>query len=566
MKPTTEILARISQNSLANKEEVFTKLYRYLLRPDIYFVAYKNLYANSGAETKGVNEDTADGFSEAKIDSIIKALADETYQPMPVKRVYIQKKNNRKKLRPLGIPTFTDKLVQEVLRMILEAVYEPIFLDVSHGFRPKRSCHTALKQLRREFNGTRWFVEGDIKGCFDNIDHAVLVGLLNNKIKDARITKLIYKFLKAGYSEKGTYGSRRGWHRPTTAMWQGGASLLHHLIFNAVSFADHKHYRSNKRSYHYIRRTSDRLCKEHGLSVIVPGQDRGKSYIEHQAERAGTSYKAKLRAAIDRLLPGCHDLEELLVRLQREGYALKRGKYIFARAPGQERFTRLKTLGADYAEDALTARMAGRARPSRQPKQRGSRVSLLIDIPNNIKAQQSAGYRHWATIENLKRIAETSNFLTEHGIGSMEELTERCEAASASAARLKAELRETGARIEELTLKIKHVAAYRQLKPIYDRYQASKDREKFLRGYEREIILFEAAARECKRLGAVPMPSTARMQAEMDALTARRAALTAERQKARREEQDYAAVRRNVEEFLATPRQAPARQKDMELE
>ena len=216
MKPTTEILARISQNSLANKEEVFTKLYRYLLRPDIYFVAYKNLYANSGAATKGVNEDTADGFSEAKIDSIIKALADETYQPMPVRRTYIQKKNNRKKLRPLGIPTFTDKLVQEVLRMILEAVYEPIFLDVSHGFRPKRSCHTALKQLRREFNGTRWFVEGDIKGCFDNINHAVLVGLLSNKIKDARITKLIYKFLKAGYLENWQY------HKTYSGTPQGG--------------------------------------------------------------------------------------------------------------------------------------------------------------------------------------------------------------------------------------------------------------------------------------------------------------------------------------------------------
>ena len=216
MKPTTEILARISQNSLANKEEVFTKLYRYLLRPDIYFVAYKNLYANNGAATKGVNEDTADGFSEAKIDSIIKALADETYQPMPVRRTYIQKKNNRKKLRPLGIPTFADKLVQEVLRMILEAVYEPIFLDVSHGFRPKRSCHTALKQLRREFNGTRWFVEGDIKGCFDNINHAVLVGLLSNKIKDARITKLIYKFLKAGYLEN------RQYHKTYSGTPQGG--------------------------------------------------------------------------------------------------------------------------------------------------------------------------------------------------------------------------------------------------------------------------------------------------------------------------------------------------------
>ena len=228
MKPTTEILARISQNSLANKEEVFTKLYRYLLRPDIYFVAYKNLYANNGAATKGVNEDTADGFSEAKIDSIIKALADETYQPMPVRRTYIQKKNNRKKLRPLGIPTFTDKLVQEVLRMILEAVYEPIFLDVSHGFRPKRSCHTALKQLRREFNGTRWFVEGDIKGCFDNINHAVLVGLLNNKIKDARITKLIYKFLKAGYLEDWQY------HKTYSGTPQGGiiSPLLANIYLN----------------------------------------------------------------------------------------------------------------------------------------------------------------------------------------------------------------------------------------------------------------------------------------------------------------------------------------------
>ena len=216
MQPTTEILARISRNSLANKDEIFTRLYRYMLRPDLYFLAYKNLYANSGAATKGANDDTADGFSEAKIANIIQRLADETYQPTPARRTYIQKKNNRKKLRPLGIPTFTDKLVQEVLRMILEAVYEPIFLDVSHGFRPKRSCHTALKQLRREFNGTRWFVEGDIKGCFDNINHAVLVGLLNNKIKDARITKLIYKFLKAGYLENWQY------HKTYSGTPQGG--------------------------------------------------------------------------------------------------------------------------------------------------------------------------------------------------------------------------------------------------------------------------------------------------------------------------------------------------------
>ena len=216
MQPTTEILARISRNSLANKDEIFTRLYRYMLRSDLYFLAYKNLYANSGAATKGANDDTADGFSETKIANIIQRLADETYQPTPVRRTYIKKKNNPKKKRPLGIPTFTDKLVQEVLRMVLEAVYEPVFLPVSHGFRPKRSCHTALKSLKMEFNGMRWFVEGDIKGCFDNIDHSVLVGLIHSKIKDARLIKLIYKFLKAGYLEDWKY------HKTYSGTPQGG--------------------------------------------------------------------------------------------------------------------------------------------------------------------------------------------------------------------------------------------------------------------------------------------------------------------------------------------------------
>jgi RNA-directed DNA polymerase len=180
MQPTIEILARISVNSNANKDEVFTRLYRYLLRPDIYFEAYKNLYANNGAATRGVDNDTADGFSEAKIDKIIKSLSDETYTPKSVRRTYIDKGNGKK--RPLGIPTFTDKLVQEALRMVLEAVYEPSFLDWSHGFRPNRSCHTALASLKKEFTGARWFVEGDIKGCFDNIDHAVLISMLNKKV------------------------------------------------------------------------------------------------------------------------------------------------------------------------------------------------------------------------------------------------------------------------------------------------------------------------------------------------------------------------------------------------
>lgn len=205
MKPTIEILENVKRNSEKNKEEVFTKLYRYMLRPDLYYVAYQNLYANNGASTKGINDDTADGFSEEKITKIIKSLADETYKPSPARRTYVAKQNG--KMRPLGIPTFTDKLVQEVLRMILESVYEPVFLETSHGFRPNKSCHTALKSIKNGFNGVRWFIEGDIKGCFDNINHAKLVEFIGTKIKDARLVKLTWKFLKAGYMEGWKYNA-----------------------------------------------------------------------------------------------------------------------------------------------------------------------------------------------------------------------------------------------------------------------------------------------------------------------------------------------------------------------
>lgn len=188
-----EILANLNTNSFKNKDEIFTRLYRYLLRPDIYFTAYQNLYANKGAGTSGITDDTADGFGEKKIQKLIRSLADETYQPMPVRRTYIQRKNSPKK-RPLGIPNFSDKLVQEALRMILESIYEPLFLDVSHGFRPKRSCHTALKCIKREFGGSRWFIEGDIKGCFDHIDHSILIKLIQKKLKMPALSNFFTSF------------------------------------------------------------------------------------------------------------------------------------------------------------------------------------------------------------------------------------------------------------------------------------------------------------------------------------------------------------------------------------
>ena len=341
--------------------------------------------------------------------------------------------------------------------------------------------------------------------------------------------------------------------------------IHNHLIFNAISFTDHKHYHSNKRSYHEIRRASDRLCREHGLSVIVPGRDKGKSYIEHQAAQNGTSHKAKLKAAIDRLIPVSSSLEDLLARLQREGYEIKRGKYISARAPDQERFTRLKILGADYTEEAIASRIAGGPRPSRQPQQRSGKVSLLIDIQNNIKAQQSAGYQRWATIENLKRAAATMNFLTEHGIGSYEELVERCDSVAATSIRTREGLRDTERRIADLALLGMQIDTYRKLKPVYDRYKASKDKEKFLRGFESEIILFEAAARAVKKAGLTKLPSTEKLKAELDGLSTRKTALQTELRKIQREEKEYDHVRQNVDMFLTKSIELECRQ-ELDLE
>lgn len=331
--------------------------------------------------------------------------------------------------------------------------------------------------------------------------------------------------------------------------------IHNHLIFNAVSFADYKHYHSNKRSYHYIRRVSDRLCKEHGLSVIVPGQNKGKSYAEHTAEKIGASYKAKLKTAIDRLIPVSSDMEDLLRRLQNEGYEIKRGKYISCRASGQDRFTRMKTLGADYSEETITARIEGRPRPSRAPKKDDKRINLLIDIQNNIKAQESAGFAHWAKINNLKQAAKTMNFLTEHNISSYDELEEKTTAITAKSDKLLVTIKSAESRIADLSLLMKHAATYRELKPIYDSYRKSSDKEKFLRGHESDIILFEAATRALKEMKIDKLPSSEKMKAEHDALITQKEVLYSEYKATRQEATEYSTIKQNVDSLLSIPKE-----------
>lgn len=337
--------------------------------------------------------------------------------------------------------------------------------------------------------------------------------------------------------------------------------IHNHLIFNAVSFVDHKHYHSNKRSYHFIRRTSDRLCQEHGLSVIVPGQDKGKSYIEHTAAKAGTSYKARLKAAIDRLIPACNDLEDLLSCLQREGYEIKRGKFISCRASDQERFTRLKTLGIDYTEETISSRIAGGSRPSRKPKQRDDRIRLLMDI----QSKQGAGLQHWAKLQNLKEAAKTVNFLTEHGISSYEELESKLAALIDTRDSTLASIKEAESRIADLSLIAKYATTYRKYKPLYEKYKRSPDKEKFLRGHESKIILFEAAAKELKRLGAVPIPSADRVEAELAELAVGKDTLYAGYNASKQQLREMETIKQNIDSLLPVQReQEPKRSHEIE--
>lgn len=199
MQKAETVLSILKQKSKQDESHRYDRIYRNLFNEDFFLRAYQKIHAKQGNMTPGTDGTTIDGFSRKQISQLIELLKWERYQPKPVRRTYIPKKNG--KMRPLGIPAFADKLVQEVVRQILEAIYEPIFSDNSHGFRPNRSCHTALYQIKSTCRGTNWVIEGDITGCFDHIDHEILLKILLKKIDDGRFLELIWKFLKAGYLE-----------------------------------------------------------------------------------------------------------------------------------------------------------------------------------------------------------------------------------------------------------------------------------------------------------------------------------------------------------------------------
>lgn len=338
--------------------------------------------------------------------------------------------------------------------------------------------------------------------------------------------------------------------------------LHNHIIFCAVDMANQRKYISNRQSYAYIRRTNDRLCREHGLSVVMPGKDKGKSYAEWDAQRKGKSWKAKLKTAIDAAIPQARDFDSFLRLMEAQGYEMKRGKFISFRSPGQERFTRCKTLGVDYTEEAITRRIKGLA-VDRGPKRKVEQgISLRIEIENNIKAQQSAGYARWAKLYNLKQAAKALNFLTEHQIESYEGLESRLDEISTANDEAAAALKAVERRLGEMALLIKQISTYKQTRPVALEYHRAKDKAAFRREHESQLILYEAAARALKEVGMKKLPNLYALKAEYKKLDGERERLSEQYNEVKKELKEYGIIKQNVDSIL---RVTPGKERIQEL-
>ena len=325
-----------------------------------------------------------------------------------------------------------------------------------------------------------------------------------------------------------------------------------HLIFNAVDFVDYHAYKSYKRIYYDMREVSDRLCKENGLSVIPPSQNKGMGYKEYTEAKRGTSWKQKLKQTIDRLVITAKDYDDFLRLMQEAGYEIKTGKYISFRAEGQERFTRSKTIGENYTEERIKERIAGRMprRSQRQTTPKG--ISLIGDIQERIRLIDSKGYEHKAKLTILKEAARTLNYLTDNNLLQYTDLEKKVEDVHSSYDRTGKELKVVEARLREVQPLIKNISNYQRLKPVYDAFQKAKDKPSFKAKHEAELVIFEAARSTLLAMqGDEKLPSLKTLQAEQQRLLDEQQRLYDERAKLKKEVKQIETIKSNVDTFLA---------------
>ena len=325
-----------------------------------------------------------------------------------------------------------------------------------------------------------------------------------------------------------------------------------HLIFNAVDFVNYHAYKSYKRIYYDMREVSDRLCKENGLSVIPPSQNKGMGYKEYTEAKRGTSWKQKLKQTIDRLVITAKDYDDFLRLMQEAGYEIKTGKYISFRAKGQERFTRSKTIGENYTEERIKERIAGRTprRSQRQTTPKG--ISLIGDIQERIRLIDSKGYEYKAKLTILKEAARTLNYLTENNLLQYADLEKKVEDVHSSYDRTGKELKGVEARLREIQPLIKNISNYQRLKPVYDAFQKAKDKPGFKAKHEAELVIFEAARSTLLAMqGDEKLPSLKTLQAEQAQLFEEQERLYAERNRFKKEAKQIETIKSNVDTFLS---------------
>ena len=325
-----------------------------------------------------------------------------------------------------------------------------------------------------------------------------------------------------------------------------------HLIFNAVDFVDYHAYKSYKRIYYDMREVSDRLCKENGLSVIPPSQNKGMGYKEYTEAKRGTSWKQKLKQTIDRLVITAKDYDDFLRLMQEAGYEIKTGKYISFRAEGQERFTRSKTIGENYTEERIKERITGRTprRNRRQTVPKG--ISLIGDIQERISLIDSKGYEYKAKLTILKEAARTLNYLTENNLLQYADLEKKVEDVHSSYDRTGKELKGVEARLREVQPLIKNISNYQRLKPVYDAFQKAKDKPGFKAKHEAELVIFEAARSTLLAMqDDEKLPSLKTLQAQQQRLLEEQQWLYDERAKLKKEVKQIETIKSNVDTFLA---------------
>ena len=325
-----------------------------------------------------------------------------------------------------------------------------------------------------------------------------------------------------------------------------------HLIFNAVDFVDYHAYKSYKRIYYDMREVSDRLCKENGLSVIPPSQNKGLGYKEYTEAKRGTSWKQKLKQTIDRLVITAKDYDDFLRLMQEAGYEIKTGKYISFRAEGQERFTRSKTIGENYTEERIKERIARRTPRKSQRQTTPKGISLIGDIQERIRLIDSKGYEHKAKLTILKEAARTLNYLTDNNLLQYTDLEKKVEDVHSSYDRTGKELKVVEARLREVQPLIKNISNYQRLKPVYDAFQKAKDKPSFKAKHEAELVIFEAARSTLLAMqGDEKLPSLKTLQAEQQRLLDEQQRLYDERAKLKKEVKQIETIKSNVDTFLA---------------